>query len=185
MLARHLQQSLIIKKIPGRKQKSPKSDQMFFRWHCTGFFSCTMFSGFSWATLKRVFTCVMLPQEYYSNIEQDFFLCNVVWSLLDNIAQGVNSYKELLDSIVQGFVMCSVAWSLSNNIAQGFYLCNIGPWLTNNFSWQIPLRQHCTKKLLVQCWPRPHAQKNNPQFCLDLSGSTLHKAITCGMLAHG
>ena len=29
----------------------------------------------------------MLPQEYWDNIEQFFFLYNVAWSLLDNIAQ--------------------------------------------------------------------------------------------------
>ena len=39
-------------------------------------------------TLNWIFTCAMLSQEYEDNIEQDFFLCSVVWSLLDNIAQS-------------------------------------------------------------------------------------------------
>ena len=47
-----------------------------------------MMSGASWTTLHKDFTCAMLSQEYLNNIEQEFFLFKVVWSLLDNIAQG-------------------------------------------------------------------------------------------------
>ena len=66
-------------------------------------FSCAILSGASRAILSRVFPSAMLFQEYEDKIEHDFFLCNVVWKLLGNIAQG-------------------------------FYLCNVGPWLTDNFS---------------------------------------------------
>ena len=45
-----------------------------------------MLSGASRTTLHRVFTCAMLSHEYQDNIKQDFFLCDVVWSLLSNIA---------------------------------------------------------------------------------------------------
>ena len=49
----------------------------------------------------------MLAQEYYDNIEQDFFMCNVVSSLLDNIAQGFFSCtmlsQEYYDNIEQDF----------------------------------------------------------------------------------
>ena len=55
-------------------------------------FSCAMLSGVSWATLHRVLACAMLSQEYYNIIEQDIFMCNIVWSLLGNIAQGFFSY---------------------------------------------------------------------------------------------
>ena len=48
-------------------------------------FSWAMLSGASRTTLHRVCTCVILSQEYKDNIEQDFFLCNVVWSLLGKI----------------------------------------------------------------------------------------------------
>ena len=48
-------------------------------------FSCAMLSQ---ASSLKDFTCAMLSQEYWNNIEQFLFLCNVVSSLLDNIAQG-------------------------------------------------------------------------------------------------
>ena len=51
-------------------------------------FSCAMMSGASWTTLHKDFTCAILSQEYLNNIEQESFLCKVVWSLLGNIAQG-------------------------------------------------------------------------------------------------
>ena len=38
-------------------------------------------------TLNRIFSCAMLSQENYNNIEKDLFLCNVFWTLLDNLAQ--------------------------------------------------------------------------------------------------
>ena len=52
-----------------------------------------MLSGASWTILHKVFTCAVLSQEYKDNIEQDFFLCNVVWSQLDNIAQSFYLYS--------------------------------------------------------------------------------------------
>ena len=81
MLAPHLQQSDIIKKLTGSKQKLRKSDviQTTLHW---------VFSGVSRTTLHRVFSCAMLSQEYYDIIEQGFFMCNVVLSFFDNIAQG-------------------------------------------------------------------------------------------------
>ena len=33
--------------------------------------------------------CAMLSQQYQENIQQDFFMCNVVWNLLGNITQGL------------------------------------------------------------------------------------------------
>ena len=50
------------------------------------------------------------------------------------------------------------------------------------------LRQHSTKKLLVQCWPKAYrhvfARKLATQCCLDLREPTLHKKITFAMLVH-
>ena len=53
-----------------------------------------------------------------------------------------------------------LSWSAWANISQENYLWNIGPQYTSNF-----------------------AHKKNLQFCLDLSGPTLHKEINCAMLA--
>ena len=44
-------------------------------------FSYAMLSGGSQTTLQKMFTCAILSQEYYDNIEKDFLLCSVVWSL--------------------------------------------------------------------------------------------------------
>ena len=40
---------------------------------CTEFFCCAMLSELTWV-LQGVSICAMLPQEYYDNIEQDFFM---------------------------------------------------------------------------------------------------------------
>ena len=85
-----------------------------------------------------------------------------VW---DNIAQGnylCNVGPERADTFSQENNLYNVVWSACANIAQEAYLCNANPQSTNNF-----------------------ALKNNLQFCLDLSGPTLHKGIACGMLALG
>ena len=67
-------------------------------------FSYAILCGVSWATLHKAFACAMLSQEYFDNIEQDFFLCNVVWNLLGNIAQG--------------FYLCNVGSWLTGNFSE-------------------------------------------------------------------
>ena len=52
-------------------------------------FSSAVLSQASCTTLHKDFTCAMFSQEYWDSIEQFFFLCSVVSSLLDNIAQGL------------------------------------------------------------------------------------------------
>ena len=48
-----------------------------------------MLSEASWITLHKAFTCAMLPKSIKITFNMIFFfLCNVVWSLLANIAQG-------------------------------------------------------------------------------------------------
>ena len=74
----------------------------------------------------------------------------------------INVGPERADTFSQENNFYNVVWSPCANIAQKTYLCNDGPESTNNF-----------------------APKNNLQFCLDLSGQTLHKESACGMLAHG
>ena len=74
----------------------------------------------------------------------------------------INVGPERADTYSQENNLYNVIWSPCANIAQKTYLCNDGPESTNNF-----------------------APENNLQFCLDLSGQTLHKESACGMLAHG
>ena len=64
------------------------------------------------------------------------------------------------------------------NIAQGNHLCNVGPWLTDNFYKEnnlynvvsTMLGQHCIRILSNHC-------------CPNTSERTLHKKISCAMLA--
>ena len=58
-----------------------------------------------------------------------------------------------------------LSWSAWANIAQENYFFNIDPHPTNNRNTKIInsliwiyLGQQCTRKLLVQCWPRVHRQ---------------------------
>ena len=51
VLVWHLQQLVVTKKFSGPKYNLPKSDQMFFRQHYTGFFSCAMLS---WSLLGNI-----------------------------------------------------------------------------------------------------------------------------------
>ena len=70
MLAQHLQQLVIIKKLTSSKWKLPKSDAIQMT---LGFFLCNVI----WSLLSniaRVFACAMLSQDYYHIIEQDFFM---------------------------------------------------------------------------------------------------------------
>ena len=72
-------------------------------------------------------------------------------------------------------VLSGSAWA---NITQGNHLCNAGPWLTDNFYEEnnpynvvsTILGQHCIGILSSQC-------------CPNTSERTLHKKITCAMLA--
>ena len=66
-----------------------------------------MLSGVSRVPLHRFSTCAVLSQEYYDNIEQDFFMYNFVWSLLDNI--------------VQGFTCAMLSQDCQDNIEQDFF----------------------------------------------------------------
>ena len=62
----------------------------------------------------------------------------------------------------RGKITCKISsWSNLDNIAQENFQCNIDPHSINKFP-----------------------QDNNLRFCLYLSGTTLHKGITCAMLAH-
>ena len=81
-------------------------------------------------------------------------LSKYVW---DNITQenywcNVGPDHIVIISQENSYIPTKLPWFALANIAQETYLCNAGPQSTNNF-----------------------AQKNNLQFCLDLSWPTLHK----------
>ena len=108
--------------------------------------------------------CEVMPFEWHYNT-LDFFLCSVVWSLLDNIAQGFYLYNfvpRVLRQYWTGFfpVCCCLE----------------------------PQGQHCTKvlKLLVQCCPKRIKTTLNRIFSwamlFGVSRTTLHRVFTCAML---
>ena len=152
-----------------------KTEQVFFpvlcslesiRQHCTSillvqcfpksietklnrFFSCAILSGASWTTLHKDFT-------YFPNVVPQvlrqhrtwFFPVECYLNPLGHhctrilLAQWV--VPRVLRQHWKGFFLCNVVWSLLDKTAQGFYL-----YFTCTF--QIRLRQHSTRKLLVQC----------------------------------
>ena len=91
------------------------------------------------------------------------FLCNIVWSLKDNIVQGFSLCKIVPGVLIKHcrrFLLCNIIQIL---LTQESYLCNISPERTD-----IALL------------------KNNQRIAvLNLPGPTLHKTITCAMLVPG
>ena len=63
--------------------------------------SCAMFSGDSLTTLRKVFTCAMVTQEYKYNIEKDFFLNNVVPRVLRQHLTGFFPVQCFLETLGQ------------------------------------------------------------------------------------
>ena len=88
------------------------------------FFSA-MLPGAYWTT----FLCNVFPGGLKHHW-QDFFLCNDVWSLSDNIAEGFN--------------LCNVVLRVLRQHCTGI--------LHVQYCLE-PVGQHCTRKLHVQCWP--------------------------------
>ena len=135
---------------------------MLFRRHWV--FSWVMLSGVAWATLHKVFACTMLSQEYYDIIEQDVFMWNVFWRLLDNVAQGFclcNGVPKVLRQHWTIFI--SVQCCLE------------------------PIGQNCTRLLPMQCCPKSIKTTWNSIFSCEMlsraSWTTLHKVFTCAMLS--
>ena len=74
-------------------------------------------------------------------------------------------HKKINSAIMAQTTQSSICWKIS--IYKVVLIC---------------LSEHYTRKLLAQFWPIVYKQML--QCCLDLSRSTLHKEITCGMLAY-
>ena len=109
-----------------------------------------------------------------------FFLCNVVWSLLVNIAQSFclcnvvsKSITKLLSRILSYEMFSEGSWT--TRFTQDFYLRNVVPRLLRQhwagfipgFYWMffvVALGQHCTRFLPVQ-------------YCLKSIKATLNRVL--------
>ena len=96
-------------------------------------------------------------------IAQDFFLCNVVWGLLDNIAQG--------------FYLCNVVPRVLRQHCIGFIYMQ---------SCLEPFGQHCIGFSAVQCCSTSIKTNLNRIFSYamlsEASWTTWYKVLTCAML---
>ena len=142
-----------------------------------------MLSGSSWTTFQRFLPGKCCPKSIKTKLNRLFscaMFSGASWTTLHNVLYLCYVVPNVLPNIDQGFFLCNVAWSLLDIITQGFYLFNVGLWLTDNFYEEnnlcnvvlIILGQNCIGLLFSQC-------------CLNTSDPTLHKKITCAMLAKG
>ena len=149
-------------------------------------------SGASWTKLHNFFTCTRLSQEYEDNIEQDFYLGNVVPRVLKRHWRGSLPVEYCLEPLGQHktkfltvkccpkcikitlnriVFLCNALWSLSDNIALSFCPCNFLPRV---------LRQHWTRFLAVQCClgpPGQHSTKLLPVQIYPKSIKTIFNRI--------
>ena len=123
-----------------------------------------MLSGDYCITLLKVSTCAILSIEYWDKIQQDFFLCNVIWRLLDNIEQD--------------FLLCHAVQTVLRQHWTGFlpvqcFPKSIKTTLSRFFSYAMLSRASwttCTKFLPVQCYPKSIK-------------TTLNMIFSCAMLS--
>ena len=121
----------------------------------------------------------MLSKYVWENIAQENYLCNVDPERSDTLWQENNLYNVVLICLYQHWTrklpvqcwskaqeqLCNFVWA---NIAQGNHLCNVCPWLTDNFYEEnnlynvasTMLRQYYIGILSVQCCPNTCAQEN-------------------------
>ena len=130
----------------------------------------------------------MLSKYVWENIAQENYLCNVDPERSDTLWQENDLYNVVLICLYQHWTrklpvqcwskaqeqLCNFVWA---NIAQGNHLCNVCPWLTDNFYEEnnlynvasTMLRQYYIGILSVQC-------------CPNTSERILHKKIICAVL---
>ena len=122
---------------------------MLFRRHCTGFFPVQ---------------CCLEPRVLRQHWRR-FFSCNVVWSLLDNIAQGFFSY----------FVQCCL--KKKGNIEKDFSCAMLSAASRTTLHRVFPV-EYCPKSIKTTL--------HRIFACAILSAAswaTLHKVLTCAMLS--
>ena len=132
------------------------------RWQYTGFLPVQYY-------LESVgqYNTKFLPVQckYYENTEHDFFIYNVVWSNLDNIAQGIFPIQccpKGIKTNLNRIFSCEMCLELLWQQYLGFYLCNVFPRVLKQYWTGIFLVQCCLKSLgqhykrffLVQYCPR-------------------------------
>ena len=162
-------------------------------------FSHAMLSGDYCITLLKVSTCAILSIEYWDKIQQDFFLCNVIWRLLDNIEQDfllchavqtvlrqhwtgflpVQCFPKSIKTTLSKFFSCAMlSFRFFDNIVPSFYLCNVVPRV---------LTQHWTRFLPVQCYLETLAQHWTESFpvqcCKKSTETILNRIFTCAMFS--
>ena len=119
------------------------------------------FLGLLGPTLHKTFTHTM--HTMFAHSPQSIHCCPNT----SEIALHKPITGAILAQFTQSFfrrkiTICNVILIYLANITQENYLCNVSPQSTSNFT-----------------------QKNNLNFCLDLSGPKLHKKVTYAMLVHG
>ena len=96
-----------------------------------------------------------------------FFLCNIVPGILRQHSTGFsflhNVVWSLMDNTAQGFYLCKNGPWLTDNFYEGNNLYNVVSimgqhcrGILSSQCCQMRSRQHCTRKSLAQCWPRVH-----------------------------
>ena len=93
-------------------------------------FYYAILSGASWTTPHGVLTCAMLYKESDNNVELEFFLCTLVWSLKKNITQGFYLCNIVLYNVVLGQhytekILCSVVFETPDHIKREKIIFNI------------------------------------------------------------
>ena len=151
----------------------------------------------------------MLSKYVWDNIAQENYLCNIGLERTDMFSQENNLRNVVLVCLGQHCIkqlrtQCTKCWPTVHSLVSVVqiwlkqhwkknYLCNIGPVQIVIFSWKTVLSWSAWTNITQEnylCNVGPQStnnfgQKNNLKFCLDISGPTLHKEITCAMLVHG
>ena len=96
----------------------PKLDlrPLFIPWHCTKKITCLLLAQSTQTCFHREITYAMLSQSACANIAQE----NYMWT------------HSLAHFTQENNLQCS--WSMWVKMSQGNDLCNVGSWLTDNFS---------------------------------------------------
>ena len=160
-----------------------------------------MLSGASWTTWHKVFS-VTLCNVVLRKLRQHwkrFFLCNVVRSLLDNMAQGFFCYfvqccPKKIKTTLRKILLVHYCLQPQRKHYIGFFLWNIAPKVltqhcTGLFPVQFylqPLGQHCIRFLLVQYCPKSIRTTLNRicpiQCCLEPLGQHCTRFLLCNVV---
>ena len=123
-----------------------------------------MLSKYFWDNIAQKNVCPMLAQSAQACFCRKITYIMLPWSACANVAQEnclpVQCWPTAHEQLCPGKKSAMFPWSMWANIAQGNSLWNVGPWLTDNLSYQnnlynvvsIKLGQHCLGISNIQCW---------------------------------